>query len=166
MPGAKGLDGWTARGRALCATALLIVGALLAGCAGPLQKPELSLAGVELIGLGLAEQRLLIKLRIGNPNDVELSIKALSFAIELNGRPVAAGASSRPAVVARGAEALLEIGAVSRLGELLRPLREARAGGKLVYRVHGRLDLDSYGSIPFDRSGELPRSALERFVGQ
>jgi len=145
-------------------TPLAIVVALLAGCAGQLQKPEISLAGVELVGIGLVEQRLLLKLRISNPNDVDLPIKALSFDLDLDGQPFAKGASEQPVIVARHAESQLDVKVVSRLGDVLQQLRVARKNGKLGYRVHGYVELEGSGSIAFDRSGEVPLSALERFV--
>lgn len=148
----------------LLATAILV--AHLSGCAVPLQKPEVSVAGVELVGLGLVEQRLLLKLRIANPNDVDLTIKGLEFSLEVNDEPLAKGASEHPLRIARRAEAQLDVGAVTRLGDLLRQLRAARQSGatQLPYRVHGRADLEGYGTLPFDRSGELPLAFLERFA--
>lgn len=146
---------------------LAIVAALLAGCAAPLQKPEISLAGVDLIGIGLVEQRLLLKLKISNPNDVDLPIKALSFDLDLDGQPFAKGASEQPVTVARQSEALLGVKVVSRLGDVLKPLRAARKNGKLGYRVHGNVEFErSEGStsVAFDRSGEVPLASLERFV--
>ena len=143
---------------------LALVAALLAGCAAPLQKPEISLAGVELVGIGLVEQRLLLKLRIRNPNDVDLPVKALSFDLDLDGQPFAKGASEQPVTIARQAEAQLDVKVVSRFGEVLKQLRAARQNGKLGYRVHGRVELEGSGSVAFDRSGEVPLSALERFA--
>jgi hypothetical protein len=46
----------------------------------------------------------------------------------------------------------------------LKQLRAARQNGKLAYRIHGRVEVDGSGSIAFDRSGEVPLAALERFV--
>ena len=143
---------------------LALVASLLAGCAAPLQKPEVSLAGVELVGIGLVEQRLLLKLRISNPNDVDLPIKALSFDLDLDGQPFAKGASEQPVTIARQAEAQLDVKVVSRFGEVLKQLRAARQNGKLGYRVHGRVELEGSGSVAFDRSGEVPLASLERFV--
>ena len=143
---------------------LALVASLLAGCAAPLQKPEVSLAGVELVGIGLVEQRLLLKLRISNPNDVDLPVKALSFDLDLDGQPFAKGASEQPVTIARQAEAQLDVKVVSRFGEVLKQLRAARQNGKLGYRVHGRVELEGSGSVAFDRSGEVPLASLERFV--
>ena len=149
---------------------LAIVAALLAGCAAPLQKPEVSLVGVDLIGIGLVEQRLLLKLKIRNPNDVDLPIKALTFDIDLDGQPFAKGASEQPVTIARHAEAQLDVKVVSRLGDVLKPLRAARKNGKLGYRVHGNVELsaaegsEGSTSVAFDRSGDVPLASLERFV--
>ena len=146
---------------------LAIAAALLAGCAAPLQKPEVSLAGVELVGIGLVEQRLLLKLNVSNPNDVDLPVKALSFDLELDGQPFANGAAEQPVTIARHAEAQLAVKVVTRLGDVIKQLKAARQNGKLGYRIHGRVELErSPGptSIAFDRSGEVALSALERFV--
>jgi LEA14-like dessication related protein len=159
-----GLPGWSS---ARWLSALAIVAALLGGCAAPLQKPEVSVAGVELLGIGLVEQRLLLKLSISNPNDVDLPIKALSFDLDLDGQPFAKGASEQPVTIARQAETQLDVKVVSRLGDVIKQLKAARQNGKLGYRIHGHVELErSSGStsIAFDRSGEVTLSALERFV--
>ena len=149
------------------AVSLAIVVALLGGCAAPLQKPEVSLAGVELVGIGLVEQRLLLKLKISNPNDVDLPVKSLSFDLDLDGQPFAKGASEQPVTIARHAEAQLDVKVVSRLGDVLKQLNAARKNGKLGYRIHGRVEFNGSAgptSVAFDRSGEVSLSALERFV--
>lgn len=161
------LSGLTGRPSARWLTVLAIVVALLAGCAAPLQKPEVSLAGVELIGIGLVEQRLLLKLNVSNPNDVDLPIKSLRFDLDLDGQPFATGATEQPVTIARHADAQLDVKVVSRLGDVLKQLRAARQNGKLAYRVHGRVEFErseGSSSVAFDRSGELSLAALERFA--
>ena len=149
------------------AVSLAIVVALLGGCAAPLQKPEVSLAGVELVGVGLVEQRLLLKLKISNPNDVDLPVKSLSFDLDLDGQPFAKGASEQPVTIARHAEAQLDVKVVSRLGDVIKQLKAARQNGKLGYRIHGRVEFNGSAgptSVTFDRLGEVSLAALERFV--
>ena len=159
--------GLAARSSVRWLTALAIVVALLGGCAAPLQKPEVSLAGVELVGVGLVEQRLLLKLKISNPNDVDLPVKSLSFDLDLDGQPFAKGASEQPVTIARHAEAQLDVKVVSRLGDVLKQLNAARKNGKLGYRIHGRVEFNGSAgptSVTFDRLGEVSLAALERFV--
>ncbi|MBK7953510.1 MAG: LEA type 2 family protein [Candidatus Accumulibacter sp.] len=66
-----------------------------AGLGGLAQKPEVSVAALNLVQMGLFEQRFALKLRIQNPNDVELRINGLSFEIELNGKSFITGLSDR-----------------------------------------------------------------------
>ena len=138
---------------------------LLAGCAGISglsQKPEVSLAGLELAEFKLLEQRFAMKLRIQNPNDVELKINGLSFDVELNELPFAKGLSDRAVTVPRMGEAILDVQATSNLGSVLKQLRELKKSGRehVDYRLSGRINVDGFGSIPFDRRGDvqIPRA--------
>jgi len=138
----------------------------LVGCAARLQKPEIALAGVDLVGLGLVEQRFVLTLRVRNPNDVELPISALNFNLELNGRQFAKGASEKPVIVPRQGEAELEVATVSRLAAVLKPLSEARKDGRerIGYRLYGTVELERAGRFPFERSGELPLAFLGKLA--
>ena len=110
---------------------------LLAGCAPRLQKPEISLAGIDLVGLGLFEQRFVLKLRIRNPNDVDLPVNALNFDVEFNARHFARGVSDKPVIIPRQGETILEVKTVSRLGDVLKPLRDAQKSGREPDRLPG-----------------------------
>lgn len=132
---------------------------LLAACAGGLaQKPEISLASLDLVGFGLFEQRFLLKLRIENPNDVDLPIEGLSFDVELNGEPFARGVSAQAVSVPRAGEALLEVRATSNLGGVLKQLRALPKDGRerIGYRISGQVTVGGLGSRPFERRGDLP----------
>ncbi len=148
---------------------LCVLCAALAGCAslsGLTQKPEVTLAGLDLLELGLFEQRFALRLRVQNPNDVELPIRGLTFDVELNGQPFAKGLSDQAVVVPRFGEAVLEVKATSNLGSVLRQLRELRKSGRerVDYRMFGRITLDGLGSLPFERKGEIdtPQFDLSR----
>lgn len=140
--------------------ALWLVVFLLGACStlgGFSQKPEVSLAGLELVELGFFEQRFVIKLRIQNPNDVDLPINGLVFDVELNGLSFAKGLSDKAVIIPRMGEALLEVTATSNLGSVLKQMRELQKGGHdgVDYRMSGRLALEGIGSIPFERRGDL-----------
>ena len=136
-------------------------GLLLAACAGLSgisQRPELSLSSLEGVDLGLLEQRYLLRLRVRNPNDADLLVRGLSFAVELNGKPFARGVSDQSVTVPRLGEALLEVSATSSLGSFWRQWREvARATPQeLTYRLSGQVSVQGLGSVPFDEKGALP----------
>lgn len=143
----------------------IFVVALLSGCSGLSKKPEISLAGVDLVGLGLAEQRFVLKLRINNPNEVDLLVKALDFDLELEGQHFARGVSEQPVSVPRRGEAILEVKVVSRLSTVLKPLREARKDGRsqVAYRMYGNVELDGMRRYPFERKGDISLSVLDKF---
>ena len=138
----------------------------LSGCAGLgglSPKPEVSVAGLSLVQMGLFEQRFTLKLRIQNPNDVELRINGLSFEIELNGQSFITGLSDRGVTIPRFGEALLDVNATSTLGSALKQLRELQKGGRerIDYRIFGRLNASGMGTMPFERRGDLQLPALE-----
>lgn len=142
--------------------------AACSGLGGLSQKPEIGLASLELAEFGLFEQRFIMKLRIQNPNDVDLPINGMTFDVELNGQPFAKGLSDKAVTVPRMGEALLEVKATSNLGSVLRQLRELQKGGRdrADYRLFGRIGLDGLGSIPFDRRGDLPMPLFEQAPGK
>jgi len=148
--------------------------ALLSACAGLggfSQKPEVSVAGLNLVQLGLFEQRFLLKLRIQNPNDVELPINGLNFEIELNGQAFIKGLSDKAVSVPRFGEAVLEVMATSTLGSALKQLRDLQKGGRerVDYRIVGRINvsglgnvpLSGLGNVPFERRGDLQMPAVD-----
>ena len=67
--------------RALAATALL---AVLGGCAvARLEPPRLQVMDVSLLGGDLLKQQLRLKLRVHNPNEVELPVRGITYEVFL-----------------------------------------------------------------------------------
>ena len=94
--------------------AILLAVLLMGGCAGMgIQTPSVTVASIEVIEAGLFEQRLAFKLRVLNPNNVEIPINGLSFEVELNGEPFAKGVSDKAVKVPRMGEAMLDVTAVT-----------------------------------------------------
>jgi LEA14-like dessication related protein len=149
--------------RYILSAAILFAVLLMGGCMGmTLQSPSVTLAHMDVIEVGLFEQRFAFKLRVLNPNNQEIPVTGLSFEVELNGEPFAKGVSNKPVTVPRLGEALLEVTAVSGFTGILRQINEASRGSRdaMSYRIKGRLVTGSFGGINFDESGKLglPRS--------
>ncbi|HPP46943.1 MAG TPA: LEA type 2 family protein [Accumulibacter sp.] len=145
---------------------LFVCTLLLSACAGLFalaQKPEVSLASLSVLQIGVFEQRFSLKLRIQNPNDVDLPINGLSFDIQLNGQPFAHGLSDKAIIVRRYGEALLDVSATSTLGSALKQLRELQKSGRdrIDYRLQGRLQLQGMGSLPFEWRGDLQLPTID-----
>jgi len=138
----------------------------LASCSGLSKAPEISLAGVDLVGFGLIEQRFVLRLAIRNPNDVDLSVAGLNFELELDGKHFAKGASEKSLVIEKHGEAVLEVMSVSRLANVLKLMGEARKEGreKLAFRIYGSAEIDGVGRIPFERMGEIPVLRLGKLM--
>lgn len=148
--------------KTLLLCALLLLGAC-AGVFGLAKKPEVSVAGLQLVQLGLFEQRFALKLRVQNPNEVELPIDGLVFEIEVNGQAFVKGLSDKAVTVPRFGEAVIEVQATSKLANALKQWREFQKSGRerIDYRLFGRLQLAGIGSVPFDRRGDLPLPTLD-----
>ena len=139
---------------------LLVFAFGLAACSGlPFNAvaPRVSVAEVGIKSLGLFEQRFDVGLRVGNPNDFELTIEALEFELEVNGRPFASGLSQTSTRIAAASNTLLRIDAVTQSKDLIRQIEtltpDALQEG-VPYRIRGRLKTDrSPNWVPFDHSG-------------
>lgn len=133
----------------------------LSGCAGMVNKPEpprLTLAGFELRDAGLMEQRFALRLRVQNPNDFKLAIKALDYRLDLNDQPFASGLSNQPVTIDSFGTELIEVEAYSDIFGMLRRIKDyLRSDRKFVYRLTGNAVLSEPRSrkLPFEHSGEL-----------
>lgn len=137
---------------------LVLVCVGLAACSSLLKAPEVEVASIALAGFNLREQHFVLTLDLRNPNAVDLALRRLDFAVELDGRPFAQGQSVQPVKVPANGSAQLEVLAVSRLSTLLERLRAAHSDGRprLPYRISGSADLEGVGALPFDRQGSVP----------
>ena len=113
--------------------------------------------GIELMGIGFVEQQVRLKLKVRNPNDMDIALETLDFAIALADQAFAHGRAHQPLRVAGQGEAVLDVRAVSRLGVLLRQYQAARREGRqrIPYHISGAARVDGVGLVPFERRGEL-----------
>jgi LEA14-like dessication related protein len=132
----------------------------LAACSGlPFNAvaPKVSVADVAVKSMGLLEQRLDVGLRISNPNDFDLTIVALEFELEVNGRPFANGLSGKATLVPAMASTLLRVDTYLQSQNLIRQFKRLSPGALAAgvpYRVKGRFKTDkSSGWMPFDHGG-------------
>jgi LEA14-like dessication related protein len=138
------------------ALAALVVG----GCAN-LQRREpidVIMVGLEpLQGEGL-ELRMLVKLRIQNPNDLPLDFNGVSVTMNVQGKRFATGVSDSGGSVPRFGEAIVSVPvSVS----MLRFARQAvgvmtdEFRGKLTYEMNGKLAGPAFNSVRFKSNGEF-----------
>jgi len=150
--------------RVLAAASLLV---LLAGCAGlggRLESPRVSVVGIRAVKADLFEQRLEVRLRVENPNALDIPVRGLEVNVELAEEPFAQGSSAREFTVPARGEAEFDMLVTAHAAPAL--LRIASAGreerDQIGYRLSGKLStrLGLLRSIPFEEAGTLPLGEL------
>ncbi len=143
----------------------MTVAVVFVGCAaiGPkLQAPDLSIVSVDLVKGDLFEQRIKARMKVQNPNDLELAVKGVTYTIELGGEPLGHGLSGSSFVVPAKGEAEFDMLVTANLaGTLLKLIEKARSTGgslnQVEYRLRGqvRLERGALRTVPFDEKGVL-----------
>jgi len=144
------------------ATAGFVLAIALAGCAlSPhFETPRLSLIDVRIVSSELWEQRLKVRLRVQNPNDVALSVKGIEYTLEMAGQQVASGVSDASFVVPALGEAQFDTNLTTNMvGALLKLVGRGpdTLSNGVDYRLAGRISLASgwMRSVPFDERGNF-----------
>lgn len=119
---------------------------------------DVILAGVEpLEGEGL-ELRMLVKLRVQNPNDAPFDYDGLSVRMDLRGKRFATGVSDAAGSLPRFGEALVDIPvsiSVFRIARQAVNFVGNEHRGTLPYEITGRLSGSGHQSVRFKSRGEL-----------
>jgi len=130
-----------------------------AGCVltAKFTTPTLTVAGVQVEGGDLLEQRLKVRVHVENPNDRRLPIKGVTYTLEIEGQPFASGESAASFVVpALGATEFDMNVTTNMTGTLIRLLaRGPDALQSVSYHLTGKISLSEgwLQSIPFEQRG-------------
>ncbi len=144
---------------------VLLPAALLAACsllAPKLERPDLSLVGIEIRGGNFLQQNLLLTLHIHNPNARTLPVHALHADLKVGGEVIASGVSSAPFVVPAEGDANCEILVTANMAlGLLKLSHPDKRTGAIEYDLDGvaEVDLPLRRSLPFHQHGSYPLRA-------
>jgi LEA14-like dessication related protein len=138
---------------------LFIAIGVTAGCASLQSRDPLqvTVAGIEpLEGQGM-ELRLLVKLRVQNPNDAPVEYNGVAVEVNVQGKTFATGVSDALGSVPRFGETLIEIPVTA---SAFRMARQALglmngAGGPIRYQLSGKLNGSGFSSVRFRNEGDL-----------
>jgi LEA14-like dessication related protein len=139
---------------------------LLAGCAAiprDLKTPEVSFVSLRALEASMFEQKLEVRMKVRNPNSIELPVNGLDVDLELAGEPFAHGVSAREFVVPALGEAEFDMSVTANaVTALLKIAGGERKSKEVDYRVKGKLStrLGLLRTIPFEESGSLPIQQL------
>jgi LEA14-like dessication related protein len=129
-----------------------------------LKTPEVSFVGLRAVDASLFEQRLEVRMKVRNPNTIELPVKGLDVEVELANEPFAQGVSAREFVVPAGGEAEFDMIVTANVATALLKIAgsDRKSREEIPYRVTGKLStrLGLLRSIPFDESGTVPVNEL------
>jgi LEA14-like dessication related protein len=146
---------------------LLAVAAFaIAGCASLPQKDPLqvTVAGIEgLPGEGM-EVRMLVKLRVQNPNEAAINYTGMYVKLDVLGKTFATGVSDESGVVPGFGEAVVAVPVTVSMLRMVRQvvgILDGQPVEKIRYEMSGKLNGGLFGTERFESTGEfeLPKSA-------
>lgn len=161
---------------ARCAACLVVLASvMLAACSTlptNLVAPKVDLVGIQMMSTDMFAQKFRMRVKVENPNDVELPVKGLEYQILLMGDSFAEGNSTDRFVLPAKGEAefdmIVTTNFVSSFGRLL-----SRVGGgkleNLDYEISGDVLLEKglMRKIPFSHRGQVDISrALGKRPGE
>ena len=145
---------------------LLAVAALaMAGCASLPQKDPLqvTVAGIEgLPGEGM-EVRMLVKLRVQNPNEAAINYTGVYMKLDVLGKTFASGVSDQSGVVPGFGEAVVAVPVTVSVLRMVRQvvgMLDGQPVDTIRYEMSGKLSGGLFGTERFESKGEieLPKS--------
>lgn len=131
----------------------------VAGCVRPqsVEPPGIALQNVRILKAEGLMQRLEIVLEVSNPNDFDIPLKGLEFAMQLNGLDFAEGLANDRITIPRLGRATVPVEVNVSLISVFQQLQAVQKNGRLDYQIAGKVFLDHMlvSSVPFDREGTV-----------
>jgi LEA14-like dessication related protein len=148
----------------ICRSALLLLLTFVilpfGGCAG-LQRSEpiqVTMAGVEPLKGQELELRMLVKLRIQNPNDLPLDFNGVFVQMDVQGKPFATGVSDAGGSVPRYGETIVNVPVSISMHSIVRQaigIMTKDNQGNIEYELTGKLAGPAFNSLDFKSKGEF-----------
>ena len=141
----------------------LLVALVVGACAslGGGDPPNVTVAGIEALQGEGFEMRMLVKLRVQNPNDSAIDYNGVSIKFDVAGKTFATGVSDAAGTVPRFGESVIEVPVtISAMNMAKQVMSVMRSGGakmpeKIDYALTGKLSGSMFNSVHFKSSGTL-----------
>ena len=149
-----------ARRRADAIALLALPAVARPGCAAlpKFEAPKLSVVSMKMQSADIFSQRLLVRMRVFNPNARELPIKGITYRIEVNDAELGNGGTAAPFTVPAMGEAEFDMQITANLASALAQVPVARefvGNARLPAGRRGRLSSGFLRRIPFDERGSV-----------
>lgn len=139
-------------GRNALLASFICIATLVSGCASLQRRDpvQVFVVGTEpLQGQGL-ELRMLVKLRVQNPNDTHVDFTGVSIQMDVQGKNFASGVSPTG-------------GSIPRFGETVVEVPVSISAFRVMRQAVGLMDSASQGKLTYELTGKLAGSAAMRF---
>ena len=122
-----------------------------------LEAPKLSVVALKVQGGDFFSQRVQVRLRVFNPNSIELPISGIAYRIEINDTEIGNGSTASPFTVPAMGEAEFDVQVTANLASVLSQLLSKKGADTLNYRLRGEVSLSSgfLRHVPFDERGSV-----------
>jgi LEA14-like dessication related protein len=157
--GMRGVSSWL----------VVAAGMMLAACSTLSMRdpPNVTVAGFQpLQGQGF-EMRMIVKLRVQNPNDSQIDYNGVSVSLDVQDKTFATGVSDQAGSVPRFGEAVIEVPVTISAMNMARQALGALGGGgkslqKIDYVLNGKLHGSTFSSVKFKTAGSLDLPSLPK----
>ncbi|MEY2679853.1 MAG: hypothetical protein RL661_84 [Pseudomonadota bacterium] len=131
-----------------------------------MKEPTVSLAGLNIKDLNPLSPSFLVRLKVDNPNDLDVNLDGADVALALNGRPVAAGVSRSPLVLKKLGSSEMDVEVTANTMSAIQQFLILQTQSTLDYQVTGNLIwnnwLGALGKLPLKFSGSMDKDTLMR----
>lgn len=131
-----------------------------------MKEPKVSLAGLNIKDLNPLSPSFLVRLKVDNPNDLDVNLDGADVALALNGRPVAAGVSRSPLVLKKLGSSEMDVEVTANTMSAIQQFLILQTQSNLNYQVTGNLIwnnwLGALGKLPLKFSGSMDKDTLMR----
>jgi LEA14-like dessication related protein len=144
---------------------VVVAAAALAGCASMPQRDPLqvTVAGIEgLPGEGM-EVRMLVKLRVQNPNDSVIDFSGAYLRFDVLDKTFATGVSSESGTVPAFGEAIVAVPVTISVLRMVRHvvgMLDGKPVDKITYEMSGKLNGGMFGTHRFESVGDFDLARL------
>jgi len=139
----------------LTLTALALGGCALLQQTDPLQ---VTVAGVEALPGEGFELRMMLRLRVQNPNDTPIEYRGVSVNLDVQDKTFATGVSSESGTVAAFGESILSVPvtvSMLRMARQFMGILDGKPVDRIRYQMSGKLARGSFSALRFDSQGEF-----------
>lgn len=155
---------------------LLLASLMQAGCSlfatdySHLKEPRVSLAGLNIKDFNPLKPSFLVRLKVDNPNDLNVNLDGADVALALNGQPVATGVSRSALVLKKLGASEMDVEVTANTLIAMQQLLILQTRPALDYQVTGNLIWNNWlgvlGKLPLKFNGSIDRETLMSAAGR